>query len=198
MRVGVNPVVTRDGRQEFEQVALVHMDNLFHMALRLCRNRADAEDLVEETYLRAFRRFDQFTPGSNSRAWLFTILHNTFVNWMKRKWRQVLEPEEAKFDRLGGEPSEVMATIANPEEEYFKRLVDADLVRALEQLPVRFREVVLLADFEQCSYKEIAQICRVPLGTVMSRLFRGRQILRKALERQLHRPDGIDRGAQLF
>ena len=174
-------VTSRDWRQEFEEVAVVHLDRLFQMALRLCRNRSEAEDLVQETYLRAFRHFDQFDPGTNCRAWLFAILHNTFVNRVKRGGRELLELDEGELDRVEVDSAEVRATIANPEEEFFKHVVDADLVEALERLPLRFREVVLLADVEECSYKEIAQICGVPVGTVMSRLFRGRQLLRKAL-----------------
>jgi len=187
-------VVSRDWRQEFEEVALVHLDQLFHMALRLCGNRAKAEDLVQETYFRAFKHFDKFDPGTNCRAWLFAILHNTFVNRVKRERREVLEPdgdlESAEIDA-----SEVMVTITNPEEEFFKHIVDADLVRAMERLPLRFREVVLLADVEECSYKEIAQICGVPVGTVMSRLFRGRQFLRKALVAAHRERKGVRREA---
>jgi len=189
-------VADRDRRREFEEVALVHLDRLFRMALRLCRNRAGAEDLVQEAYLRAFRHFDQFDPGTNCRAWLFAILHNTFVNRVKREAREVPELDEADLDRAELEPDpEVMATIANPEEEFFKNVMDAGLVAALERLPVRFREAVLLADVEECSYKEIAQICGVPVGTVMSRLFRGRQFLRRALVAAHRERKGVRREA---
>jgi len=174
-------VATRDWRQEFEEVALVHLDRLYHMALRLCRNRSEAEDLVQETYLRAFRHFDQFDPGTNCRAWLFAILRNTFVNRLKREGRERPELEEGELDRAEVNASDILATIANPEEELLARVGAAELVEALEWLPHRFREMVLLADVEECSYKEISQICGVPVGTVMSRLFRGRQLLRKAL-----------------
>lgn len=181
MKAGGDHVVTRDCWQQFEQVALVHLDDLFRTAVRLHKNRADAEDLVQETYFRAFKRFDQFEQGTNCRAWLFAILHNTFVNRLKRGRREVLELDGGDPDRHEGEAPEVIATIVGPEEEFFKHVVDADLVRAIERLPVRFREAVLLATVGGCSYKEIAQICGVPVGTVMSRLFRGRQLLRKAL-----------------
>lgn len=167
--------------QEFEEVALAHLDRVYQFAFRLCRKRPEAEDLVQETYLRAFRSFHQFQPGTNCRAWLLAILHNAFVNGVKREWRQVLEPDEEELERLGGEPLEGMATFPNPEEECFKQVVTKDLVEALDRLPVPFREAVLLADLEECSYKEIAQICGVPTGTVMSRLFRGRRRLQKAL-----------------
>jgi len=174
-------VASREWREEFEEVALVHLDRLYHMALRLCQNRTEAEDLVQETYLRAFRHFDQFDPGTNCRAWLFAILRNTFLNRVKRQGREILEPDEGELERGGAGLSETMAPLPTPEEELVKHVVDGDLVRALEQLPLRFREVVLLADLEECSYKEIARICGVPTGTVMSRLFRGRGLLRKAL-----------------
>ncbi len=174
-------MIAPDRRREFEEVALVHMDRLYRMALRLCRKPTEAEDLVQETYLKAFRHFDQFDPGTNCQAWLLTILHNTFVNRVKREGREVLEPEEWGLERRAAESSEVVAAIASPEEELLKHVVDADLITALERVPPRFREMVLLADVEECSYKEIAQICGAPLGTVMSRLSRGRQLLREAL-----------------
>jgi len=179
--VQIANVATRDWRQEFEEVALIHLDRLYRMARRLCGSPDDAEDLVQETYLRAFRHFDQFDPGTNCRAWLFAILHNTFVNRVKRDGRERPELEEGELDRAEVGSSEVMVAIANPEEEFLRAVVEAGLVAGLERLPPRFREVVLLADVEECSYKEISQICGVPVGTVMSRLFRGRQLLRKAL-----------------
>lgn len=188
-------VVIRDWRKEFEEVALVHLDQLYHMALRLCRSASQAEDLVQETYLRAFRHFDQFDPGTNCRAWLFAILHNTFVNRIKREGRELLELGEGELDRAGASVSEVPATIANPEEELLKHVLDGDLLRALEAMPVRFREAVLLADVDEFSYKEVAQILGVPVGTVMSRLFRGRQFLRKALVAAARERKGARRDA---
>lgn len=174
-----NPRPSR--RQEFEDVALVHLDRVYQMALRLCRKPTEAEDLVQETYLSAFQHFDQFTPGTNCRAWLFAILHNKFINRVKRSGREVLELDEGQLERARGESSEFTVTITSPEAEFCRRVVEKDLVKALNRLPVPFRETVLLADLEECSYKEIAQICGVPVGTVMSRLFRGRQRLREAL-----------------
>lgn len=176
------PHTTRRSRmEEFEAVALVHLDRVYAMARRLGRTRTEAEDLVQETYVRAVAHFDQFRPGSNCRAWLLAILHNTFVNRVTREGREVLEPDEAELDRRNGDVWAMTAPIADPAEELARHAVGADLVRALARLPVWFREAVWLADVEDCSYKEIAGICGVPIGTVMSRLSRGRRLLRREL-----------------
>lgn len=188
-------MASREWREEFEEVALAHLDRLYHMALRLCGTRPEAEDLVQETYLRAFRHFDQFDPGTNCRAWLFAILRNTFLNRVKRQGREILERDEGELEQGGAGFSETMAALPTPEEEFVKHVVDADLVRALEQLPLQFREVVLLADLEECSYKEIARICGIPPGTVMSRLHRGRRLLRKAVVAAFHERKAAGRGA---
>jgi RNA polymerase sigma-70 factor (ECF subfamily) len=172
------PSVPIDGRErEFEEVALIHLDACYHVAVRLTGRRSEAEDLVQETFLRAFQHFDQFDPGTNCRAWLFAILRNGFLNRVKRQGREILEWDDAS-DRAERDSETV---IQSPEEEFFRTVVDADLSSALESLPFRFKEVVVLADLEECSYKEISQICGVPVGTVMSRLSRGRRLLRKAL-----------------
>ncbi|HLC20840.1 MAG TPA: sigma-70 family RNA polymerase sigma factor, partial [Candidatus Methylomirabilis sp.] len=107
-------MASREWREEFEEVALVHLDRLYHMALRLCQNRTEAEDLVQETYLRAFRHFDQFDPGTNCRAWLFAILRNTFLNRVKRQGREILEPDEGELERGGAGLSETMAPLPTP------------------------------------------------------------------------------------
>jgi RNA polymerase sigma-70 factor (ECF subfamily) len=167
---------------EFEEQALVHLDRVFQFAVRLARNRTEAEDLVQETYLRAFRHFDQFNPGTNCRAWLFAILRNTFLNRVKRRGREVSGLEEGDLERMEADLVGGPSAIESPEEELLRQVVDADLVTALDGLPLIFREVVLLADVDECSYKEIAQVCGVPIGTVMSRLSRGRRLLRRALE----------------
>ena len=178
-------------RQEFEDQALVHLDRVFHLALRLTRNRTEAEDLVQETYLRAFKHFDQFDPGTNCRAWLFAILRNAFLNQVKRRGREVPGLDEGELERVEADVLDGARTIESPEEELVKRVVGADLVAALDRLPLIFREAVVLADVEECSYKEISRICGVPMGTVMSRLSRGRRLLRRALEillREQHGP----------
>ena len=172
-----------DRRQEFEDVVLVHLDSLYNGALRMTRNREDAEDLVQDTVLKAFRFFDKFEQGTNIRAWLFTILTNTYINTYRKKARQPLmvefEEERTKVkDHPFRHPIEITAS---GHVEAMLELVDDDVKAALDSLPDDFRIVVLLADLEDFSYKEIAEIVGCPLGTVMSRLYRGRRTLRKKL-----------------
>jgi RNA polymerase sigma-70 factor (ECF subfamily) len=158
------------------------MRDLFAAALRLTRNRADAEDLLQETYLRAYRGFGGFRPGTNLRAWLYRILTNTYINsYRKRQREPLVVPDDSVdewylYDRLAREGAG-----ASAETEVLDALPDEEVQAALESLPEQFRMSVLLADVEGFSYKEIADILGVPLGTVMSRLHRGR----RALERRL-------------
>ena len=170
-------------RERFEREALPIMPNLYSAALRLTRNPADAEDLVQETFLRAYRGFDGFEEGTNLRAWLYRILTNSFINAYRKKQREPITVEGPDdldewylFDRLGSRSVE-----ASAESEVLDRIPDADVKKALENLPEGFRMAVLLADVEGFSYKEIAEIMDVPIGTVMSRLHRGRRALEKAL-----------------
>jgi len=162
-------------------VALVHLDALYHVALRLTRNRAEAEDVVQEAFLRAFRSFDRFNPGTNCRAWLFTILRNVFLNRVRSKGREVLEAE------MGGPDQLEMATDTqvdrNPEEQFLQTMLHGDVDRALTTLPLAFREMVMLVDIEGLTYREVAEVVGCPIGTVMSRLSRGRVLLRRALVR---------------
>ncbi len=187
MREGRQPVLnwTRGtGRtQEFEEVALIHLDALYRSALRLTHNRAEAEDLVQETCLRAFRSFHRFNPGTNCRAWLFTILRNTFLNSLRRGGHEVPETASGNWVVAGRSATEPYAGASHPEEEFFQTVLHGDVDRALRALPLLFREVIMLADLEGLSYKEIAQVVGCPLGTVMSRLSRGRALLRQALGR---------------
>jgi len=167
--------------EEFERVALVHLDALYHVALRLTRNRAEAEDIVQEAFLRAFRSFHRFNPGTNCRAWLFTILRNVFLNRVRTQGREVLEAEMGDVDQ-----AEVMADThvgANPEEQFLQSVLHGDVDRALTTLPLAFREAILLVDIEGLTYREVAEIVGCPIGTVMSRLSRGRALLRRALVR---------------
>lgn len=167
---------------EFEQVALVHLDALYHVALRLTQTRAEAEDVVQETYLRAFRAFARFNPGTNCRAWLFTILRNVFLNRLRTRGREVLETELGSLDAA-------QATAASPvehdspEEVFLQTVLHGDVDRAIKTLPPLFREAVVLVDLEGLRYREAAEVLGCPLGTVMSRLFRGRMLLRRALGR---------------
>lgn len=167
--------------REFEATALVHLDALYRGALRLTRNRAQAEDLVQEALARALRSFDRFTAGTNCRAWLFKIMRNAFLNRVRAEREAPYDDEfldEHRRDAEAGFPS----STATPEEEFLQTVVHGDVERALRDLPERFREVVILADLEGFTYREIAEALDCPIGTVMSRLSRGRRLLRRALE----------------
>jgi RNA polymerase sigma-70 factor (ECF subfamily) len=170
-------------RDRFERDVLPLLPNLYAAALRMTRNPADAEDLVQEAYLRAFRGFSGFKEGTNLKAWLYRILTNSFINTYRKKQRQpqtVEGPDDIDewylFDKLGGRNVEVSA-----ETEVLDKIPDEAVKEALESLPENFRLPVLLADVEGFSYKEIAEIMDTPIGTVMSRLHRGRKALQKAL-----------------
>jgi RNA polymerase sigma-70 factor (ECF subfamily) len=170
-------------RARFERDVVPLLPALYGAALRMTRNPADAEDLVQDTYLRAFRGFAGFREGTNLKAWLYRILTNSYINTYRKKQRepQIVEgPDDADdwflYDRLGARSVEGSA-----EEEVLDRIPDADVKAALESLPENFRMPVLLADVEGFSYKEIAEIMDTPIGTVMSRLHRGRKALEKAL-----------------
>ncbi|OGK99639.1 MAG: hypothetical protein A3E31_12935 [Candidatus Rokubacteria bacterium RIFCSPHIGHO2_12_FULL_73_22] len=172
----------QDRSREFEAVALVHLDALYRSALRLTQNRAEAEDVVQDTFLRAFRSFHRFNPGTNCRAWLFTILRNTFLNRVRGAGREVHEGESAEgWDALLERSAERRPGAGNPEEELLQTALHGDVDRALRALPLAFREAVVLVDLEGLSYKEVAEIVGCPVGTVMSRLSRGRRLLRRAL-----------------
>jgi RNA polymerase sigma-70 factor (ECF subfamily) len=172
--------VGRDKVREFEEVALVHLDALYRSALRLTQNRAEAEEVVQETCLRAFKSFHRFNPGTNCRAWLFTILRNAFLNRVRDGGREVLEGESTVWESAVVSATETRAG-ENPEEEFFQTVLHGDVDRALKALPLVFRETVVLADLEGLSYREIAEVIGCPTGTVMSRLSRGRRLLRRAL-----------------
>ena len=168
---------------EFETLALEHMDALYASALRLTRSPKDAEDLVQDTYLKAFRFFDSFERGTNIKAWLFKILTNTFINKYRRKVKEKemaeAPVEDVMFDRFVS--AEQVRALQDPETDFFEKLLSDEVVEALDKVPVDFRMVVILADLQDFSYKEIAEIVGCPVGTVMSRLFRGRRILQKHL-----------------
>lgn len=166
-----------DRRTQFEQEALVHLDALYSFALKLARAREDAEDLVSDTMLRAFDRWEQYQLGTNIRAWLFTILYHTFVSRKRRiDAREVQLPEDpdtwAAFDVIGD---------ADPEGTFYDSFVDEEVTRAIDALPEDYRTAVVLSDVQGLRYAEIAEVVGIPEGTVKSRLFRGRRILQKKL-----------------
>ncbi len=169
----------------FAELATPYMSALYAAALRMTRNPSDAEDLVQETYLRAYRGFEGFREGTNLKAWLYRILTNTFINQYRAKRRR---PEQVDLDdvedffiykRLGG--LEAADAERTPETEVLESIPDSDVKAALESIPEQFRMAVILADIEGFSYKEIAEILDVPIGTVMSRIHRGRRQLQQRL-----------------
>ncbi len=169
-------------RGVFESTLLVHLDALYGTALRLTRDIREAEDLVQDTMLAAFRHFDRFLPGSNARAWLYKILHNTFIDKYRRSKRERVARELMIDDDLPNLMSEdASRTATSPDELLTQPLLSDDVKRALEALPYEYRMAVVLCDLEEFAYKEIADILDCPVGTVMSRLHRGRRLLQKAL-----------------
>ena len=169
-------------RKSFEAEALPHMEALYRTALRMTKNENDAEDLVQEAYVKAYRFWDSFEPGSNCRAWLFKIMTNIFINEYRSKARSPMSVNVDDLDDnfLFGQLA-VDQTTRNPEQELFSRIFDDDIKKAIESLPDDFRMVVVLAFLEGFSYQEIADIMDLQLGTVKSRLHRGRKLLQKAL-----------------
>jgi len=162
---------------EFARDALAYVDSLYGTALRLTRNRADAEDLVQETYLKAFRASAQFERGTNLKAWLFTILHNTFRNLRRHDVRSPVDVDSETVEQA----VDLIAQEHSPEQLLTRDTLDADLQSALDALPEAFRQAVWLRDVEEFSYAEIARIVGVPIGTVMSRISRGRKLLYERL-----------------
>jgi len=176
---------TAGARPGFETDALGHLDSLYGAALRLTHNEADAQDLVQDTYVKAFKSARQFTAGTNLKAWLFTILHNTFRNRLRDGGREPIEVDSDRVDVAAQvDPS------ATPEEQLIRDTMAPDLQEALDTLPEAFREAVWLRDVEEFAYSEIAEMLSIPVGTVMSRISRGRRMLYERLRLRAGRSGG--------
>jgi RNA polymerase sigma-70 factor (ECF subfamily) len=184
--------------EEFERTILEHTPNLMAAACRLGRNRAEAEDLVQDTLVKALRAREQYESGTNLKAWLLKILKNTFINRYRRSGleKAVLEGPDADPLADGWIGAETLRAMRDPESQALRPVIQKEIVRALDQMPEEFRMVVVLADVEELSYREIADLIGCPIGTVMSRLHRGRRLLKtslvehaRALGFETHAPD---------
>lgn len=182
-------------RGAFQELAFPHIDSLYSTALRMTRNNLDAEDLVQDVYLRAFRFFHRFERGTNFKAWIFKILTNTYINQYRKKINKPfhIELDRVKHDYKEKENEPELSPANERELLDYDALFDDEIKTALEQLPAEFKMVVLLADVESFSYKEIAKIVGCPIGTVMSRLSRGRKQLQNNLKEYALKGGFIDK-----
>jgi RNA polymerase sigma-70 factor, ECF subfamily len=188
--------LTAEDRNRFEEEALPLLDSLYAGALRMTRNPADAEDLVQDTMVRAYRAFNRFEPGTNLKAWLFRIMTNAYINTYRKKQREpqkVSQDDVEEFDLYQELKNRNPGYEATPETLVLDSLVDSDILTAIDELPEQFRMAVVLSDIEGFSYAEMAEIMDVPMGTVMSRLHRGRKALQKRLW-EIAREQGIVKG----
>lgn len=174
---------SNQSRAQFEALLAPWLDPLYASALRLTRNERNAEDLVQDTVMRAWRFFDKFEAGTNFRAWIFKILTNTFINSYRRNTRERSLQDESERQSVEARffSADFTEQSQNPEEHLLNRVMSQDVLVAIDTLSIDFRMVVILADLQEFSYKEIADILDIPVGTVMSRLFRGRKQLQKIL-----------------
>lgn len=172
-------------RANFLEEAIPHMDAVYRFALRLAGTPDGAEDLVQDTYFRAYRAWDQYTPGTRCKSWLFTICRNVFLRQRERRQRHdeiLLESARDDASTLSREaPVFAASKDSDPEGDFFKSIVDDEILSAIEELPDEYRMAVVLSDLEDLTYNEIAEVMEVPVGTVKSRLFRGRRQLQKRL-----------------
>ncbi len=168
---------------DFEAAAMPFVNSLYNTAYRMTRNAQDAEDLVQEAYFKAYKYYDKFQEGTNFKAWIFKILKNTFINNYRKQQNRPVQSAFSEIEDIfeSRVSDEVLRRNLNPEEELLEHVLDEDVQRALDGLSEDYRMVVLLADLEDFSYKEIAEILDIPLGTVMSRLYRGRRQLEKTM-----------------
>jgi len=169
----------RDKRAQFESEALVHVDALYGLALRLTGgDGARSEDLVQDALLKAFRAWADFRIGTNCRAWLMTILRNTFINEFRSQQRR---PTAVEYEEVADRSVFAEASGLDPEGHFFERLIDREVIQAIDALPDEFRVPIVLSDLEGLSYQEISEIMEIPVGTVKSRLFRARKRLQRVL-----------------
>ena len=181
----------------FEAAAMPFVDSLYNTAYRMARNPQDAEDLVQETYLKAYKYYDKFQEGTNFKAWLFKILKNTFINRYRKLQSQPIQNAFSDIeDAFESQVSQEVNRIPSPEEEVLADVLDEHVQQALDELPEDYRMVIMLADIEGFAYKEIASILEIPVGTVMSRLYRGRRLLEATMLRYA-REHGYIRGESL-
>ena len=188
----------QDLKNRFTEEAMPLLDQLYGGALRMTRNPQDAEDLVQETYLKAYKAFDRFTPGTNLKAWLYRIMTNTYINTYRKKQRRplVTSADEVTDNQLYTSSSHDSTGLESAEVEALKQMPNSRISEALNSLNEDYRMVVYYADVEGLAYKEIAEVMNIPLGTVMSRLHRGRKQLREMLKDVAHDQGiGLERAA---